>query len=797
MDGYQFPCDPIASSESTIAGPKYRFTLLNDKVLRYEWAEDGQFEDRASTFALWRKFPKPNFRLYDKKDQLEIVTPLFHLTYNKQEFSPNGLKVEFTAKLTHWGAEWRYGQAGSDNLGGTARTLDGVDGRCDMGNGILSRAGYSVLDDSHSMLFDGKGFVTPRRPGRRIDGYLFAYGTDYKGAMESFYAVSGHQPSIPRWSLGNWWSRFYPYNHTEYVALMDKFRENDIPMSVAVIDMDWHWRKESFVPHSGWTGYTWNTNLFPSPKAFTQELYDRNLKITLNDHPHLGVHKHEDVYRELARRLNHDITHEEPIPFDPTSPRFMQAFFDLVHRKLEDIGCDFWWIDWQQGSDSAIPGFDPLWLLNHFQFLDTAKARPDSLPLIFSRYAGPGSHRYPVGFSGDSFATWASLQFQPEFTATASNIGFGWWSHDIGGHLPGERDDECTTRWVQYAVFSPALRLHSSDSRWNSKEPWLYRDECRIAMRNALQLRHRLVPYIYSVSASTESTLPLIQPLYWNFPTRDVAYQFPNQYFFGPSLVTSPVVTPRDTRTNLSKCRVWVPPQRHVDIFTAAVYDGDRELDMYRSLQSVPVLAPEGSIIPLDRETAPANGCKNPVAFEVIVVVGKDGQFKIVENTQDDRKRGDEPAGQRTIEISYDQAAGRLLFDSGVGKAWTFRFISTHIAPSSIKYTVDAMSQEEAEFEVQSLHNGTGTVVRVTPKANTKAVIEIGPNPQLTVHDHTETISQLLRDYQTGINVKDKIWDIIQTDQPTTVKIGALFSLGLEEPFLGPIIELLLADSRE
>lgn len=89
-----------------------------------------------------------------------------------------------------------------------ARTLDGVDGRCDMGAGILSRVGYAALDDTGSMLFDGEGFVGTRLEGDRIDGYLFAYGFDLKGAMKSFYAVSGSQPVVPRWCLGNWWSRY-------------------------------------------------------------------------------------------------------------------------------------------------------------------------------------------------------------------------------------------------------------------------------------------------------------------------------------------------------------------------------------------------------------------------------------------------------------------------------------------------------------------------------------------------------------------------------------------------------------
>lgn len=254
MEDYTFPSDPIANPDSIISGPHYRFTLIHDKVLRYEWAADGVFEDRASTFALFRNFLKPEFRIEDKNDTLEIVTPRFHLSYDKQKFSPNGFHVTFSSKQTLWGVEWRFGTPTKGNMGGTARTLDEVDGRCDMGSGLISTAGYAVVDDSESLLFDGHGFVAPRRPGDRIDGYMFAYGHDYKDAMETFYAISGSPPPVPRWCLGNWWSRYHAYTAGEYLALMDKFKQSGVPLSVAVIDMDWHIIKGDNVDHSGWTG---------------------------------------------------------------------------------------------------------------------------------------------------------------------------------------------------------------------------------------------------------------------------------------------------------------------------------------------------------------------------------------------------------------------------------------------------------------------------------------------------------------------------------------------------------------
>ena len=129
--------------------------------------------------------------------------------------------------------------------------------------------------------------------------------------------------------------------------------------------------------------------------------------------------------------------------------------FKYLHHPNERNGVDFWWIDWQQGSNSKIEGLDPLWMLNHYHYLDNK--RNGKRGLILSRYAGIGSHRYPIGFSGDSVISWDSLDFQPYFTANASNVGYGWWSHDIGGHMNGIKDDELATRWVQFGVFSPIM----------------------------------------------------------------------------------------------------------------------------------------------------------------------------------------------------------------------------------------------------------------------------------------------------------------------------------------------------
>ncbi|KZZ87307.1 Glycoside hydrolase, family 31 [Moelleriella libera RCEF 2490] len=799
MEAFSFPCEPVANSAAVVSGSNYRFTVVNDTVLRYEWSEDGQFEDRASAFAINRNFSPPDFTVNDTEEKLEIITQTYHVTYDKKRFSRSGLAVGFASKVTLWGADWRFGETASDNLGGTARTLDEVDGRCDMGHGILSRTGFSTLDDSQTMLFEQDGTVAPRRAGDRIDGYLFCYGHDYKKGMKAFYDISGRQPVLPRWALGNWWSRYHPYSADEYLELMDRFASRDVPLSVAVVDMDWHEVKGDHIPHAGWTGYTWEKQLFPDPEAFGRALHDRKLKITLNDHPHAGVHHHEEPYEAMAKALGHDTSKKAPILFDPTNAKFMKAYLDVLHRSLEKETCDFWWIDWQQGPISRVPGLDPLWLLNHFHFRDHVNQNGEGRGIIFSRYAGPGSHRYPVGFSGDSIVTWESLKFQPEFTATASNIGYGWWSHDIGGHMGGFRDDEMATRWVQLGVLSPIFRLHSSHSQWTSKEPWNYRKEHCAVMEEFMQFRHRLVPYLHTMNV-LGGAQPLVRPLYWEYPSRAEAYEKANEYFFGSSLVVAPVVEPRNPETNLAKTDVWVPPGRHVDLFTGLVYDGDRELQMFRPLEFVPVLAPEGAIVPLDADATPENGCKNPTRLEVVVVVGKDGDFTIIEDSTDDVDATSGGTSDRKIMLSYQQAEGRLRISKS-SKQWTIKFLSVTRIPKDLKVSVDGQ-ETKSRASVQASSAATPGLVLDVPagEAGREAEVEItlGPDPQLDVWDVTQRLTDWLMGVQMRFDVKDKIRAIgLDGDAPLASRIGGLLGLGLDDAVLGPVVEWLTADSRK
>ncbi|KAK0642050.1 glycoside hydrolase family 31 protein [Cercophora newfieldiana] len=801
---YSFPSQPVANPKAIVtgggSGSYYRFTVLTSRLLRYEWSGDGGFEDRVSTVAFWRDFDVPSFTAIDSGKDLEIRTEYFKLSYDKKKFS-GGLSVKAGKDV------WHYDGNSYGDLGGTARTLDGANGRIPIEPGVLSRnKAYAVLDDSKSMLFEN-GWIAVRQPGR-IDGYFFAYHGNHKAAIRDFYRLSGRQPILPRWTLGNWWSRYHAYSASEYIELLNNFEKASVPLSVGVLDMDWHKVDIPSQYGSGWTGYSWNRELFPDPEGHVKEMHRRGLKVTLNDHPADGVRAFEDLYEDVAKAYHLDPSKGEPVRFDCTDKRFLDVYFDVLKAKLEKQGIDFWWIDWQQGNRSRIPGVDPLWVLNHYHYLTSIRnLDTNEKPITFSRYAGPGSHRYPIGFSGDAHITWASLQFQPEFTATASNIGYGWWSHDIGGHMWGIRSGQLTARWVQLGCFSPILRLHSEKSQWTSREPWLYEPEARDSMEKYLRLRHRLIPYLYTMNirASYEDE-PLIQPMYWNH-NDNAAYSMPNQYYFGPDLIVSPITKPQSTTTLLAGVIAWLPAAsgRYIDILhPSLVYDGNRHIRIHRPLSDIPVFAKEGTILVLDSTPTLRNGVHRPTEVEIQLVVGADAHFELVEEPEKEQSSVHPPLSSfvRTP-ITWRQSDGRLTIGpvwNGTGKwrQWSVKLIGYTNSNVTATTTSDSSSFQPVVDTVN--HTTTinlGAVERWTHHTNNSFEIYLGNDLQLDITDIKTRLHEMLMRCEMYHPSKEDIWQIVTEDEGSVEeRVGKLLALDIDDALKDAVMEIWAADGR-
>ena len=796
QDIYKVKTRPAALEGNMVTGERYRITLLTESLLRLEYSEDGIFEDRATQMVFFRDFPQVKYRVISGEDGIEIHTSRIHLKYNEKEFSSHGLSIQVKGNLSAYHSIWHYGEEIHD-LGGTARTLDEANGAIPLEHGIISRFGYSVIDDSKSQVLLEDGWIEPRKKGIR-DLYFFGYGHNYKEALNDFYRLCGKTPMLPRFALGNWWSRYYKYTEESYMELMERFERENLPFTVAVIDMDWHLVDIDPKYGSGWTGYTWNREFFPDPERFLRRLHEKGMRTTLNVHPADGVRAHEEMYREMAEVMGVDVEAEDPVLCDPASPEFMEAYFRYLHHPREKEGVDFWWIDWQQGSNCKIEGLDPLWIFNHFHFLDSK--RNGKRPMTFSRYAGPGSHRYPIGFSGDTMITWESLDFQPYFTNTAANIGYGWWSHDIGGHMLGYKNDEMTARWTQYGIFSPIMRLHSSSSEFNGKEPWRFKSHTERAMGEALRMRHAMIPYLYTMNyRSYKENLPVNLPMYYEYPEEKKAYEVKNQFLFGTEVIVAPVTQPRVSGLNVAKVTVWLPEGIWYDIFNGTMYRGGRTLDMYRTIDSIPVLAKAGGILPFTDEINGTQASQNPNTLRIKVFAGADGSFELYE---DDNETCLYEEGHCVItEMRYkenEEAVFTVLPSKG----------EVSLIPQKRSYQVEMTGYQEAAMKSARVFvDGTVVSADMSYDENKQAVLvaiaEVGVNQTVKIcmdlkcrskqNRVEERCFAFLNQAEIEFMLKDELYSLIQKEKDMTVLAAELNAMNLSRDLYGSLLEIITA----
>ena len=676
FDAFKIKAAPKTDDAFCVTLKKTRISVLTDSLVRVESSKSGEFCDEPTQSVWFRCFDKPKFESEIKGNRIVIKTSAIELSYNTAADYMEYIILPDGEKVT----DYRSG-----NLKGTTRTLDQSFGSVSLDDGIMSESGVAVFDDSKSLILNEDGTVSPRSTKEK-DCYYFAYGNNYRQALRDFFKLTGAPPLVPRFTLGNWWSRYRAYTQDEYVTLMKRFLDEEIPITVATIDMDWHWVdvkskfgkdsyslkdndsiKKSFydaISNGGWTGYSWNTDLFPDYKAFLKWLQSKNFKVTMNLHPASGVRWFEDMYSEFAEFMGDDPELKKTYPFDITDKKFVEGYFKILHKPYEKDGVDFWWIDWQQGTKSNIPGLDPLWALNHYHSMDLARDG-DKRPLILSRFAGAGSHRYALGFSGDTAQSWKVLDFQPYFTSTATNIGYTWWSHDIGGHHFGVKNDELYLRWVQYGVFSPIMRLHSTSNEFMGKEPWKYSKPIEILATDALRFRHRLIPYIYSMNYRTHHDgLALVEPMYYAYPDTKEAYNCKNEFMFGSELIVCPITSPVSKKTNMAGTQAWLPEGRYTDIFTGRIYHGGTT-KMFRDISTIPVLAKEGAIIPLDVNDR-INDWKNPKALELLIYRGK-GSFSMYEDDGESMKFEKGAFAQTVYEVKENGKKISFVINAATG----------------------------------------------------------------------------------------------------------------------------------
>jgi len=804
----------VSKPQAIFKGQFYRITILSDLLVRLEFSEEGYFEDRPTEFAKFRNFPLPQMKVDQNERVLDITTKYFNLRYEKEKsFFSNKYSPESILKIKLVGTnkEWYYGHPEARNYGGIITNLDNTTDpfiqesevmdlkqikkkvenmMFTKQKGLYSGDGFVSIDDSNSNFLAEDGTLI-FNDKKRIDVYVFLYNRDFGNCLQSYYTLTGMPPLIPRYALGIWWNKSDYYDFDAIKKLLADFNRNKIPLSVLLLGDNWHLKDKNNLKRFN-SGFTFNRELFYKPAEFTKYLHDRGVRVGLSLDPSEGIHPHEPKYTEIAKALGH--SDKQTIPFNVFDRTLLVAYLKELIDPLYTVGVDFFEINYRNLKDKKTND-----ALNYYHFTDCTKME-GLRPMILSRPSTYAPHLYPAHYSGETLVSWNTLKELPMYNSTASNLGMSWWSHDIGGYKEGVEDTELYARYVQYGTFSPIFRFSAKYGRYYKREPWKWDIKTTHIVSQYCIMRHRLVPYIYSEAYKYYKVgLPLIQPLYYQYPEIYDEIDYKNEYYFGSELLVAPITKSKDKIMNRSVERIFLPKGTWYDFKTGKKYLGDKRYILFYRDEDYPVFARNGSIVCMGDLEENLNATNCPKTMEIHIFPGKSNQYNLYE---DDGYSNLYKEGYYLLtRVDYNYMANNytLIIRPVEGK--------TGIVPAKRTYRIRFRNTREAEdvivyidnekVECETLVDDTDFIVEVKDVPTTKQLtinckgkdIEID-----AVRLINEDIDSIISDLQIKTTLKVEIGTIIFSNlslEQKRMAIRKLSKKGLDKQFINMFMKLL------
>ena len=601
-------------------GNKYRITVLSEILLRLEYSENGEFLDEATEFARNRKFPIPKFTVQQDERFLVIETSYFRLEYAKEKpFTGTKFVPEANLKVLLTGTDkyWYFNHVEARNFKTIGYSLDNQENININNKGLYSTDGFVSIDDSNSLIIKDDSFY--KRNEKSIDTYLFMYKRDFGLVFRDYFKLTNKPIFIPRYMFGNIWNKDEYYTDQNLKDLINKFNKNDIPLNAIILGNNWHSKNNSVY------GLSWNNDLFIDYNKFINYLKEKNIYLGVTINPIL-ISKSENNINEFISSNNIDAVKED-IPLNIYNKSIMDNYFKVFLDPLVDNGVSSFLIDYNNINDLY-----SLRVLNYYHskyFKD--KALKNS---ILSRNGLINTHTTNIVYTGKTLVSWNVLNKLPEYIISACNSGISFISTDIGGYYGGIEDDELYRRFIQFGTFSPILRLSSSSSHYYKREPWMWDMNTLNVSKYYLRLRSMLIPYLYTEAYNySETGIPIIKPIYYNYPEVYDELEYRNVYFFGSSLFVSPITKQKDIVMNRTIQRIFFPSGIWYDFKTGIKYVGNKRYISFYKDEDYPVFATQGSIIPLATLNEDyLNSSKNPDGFEIHIFPGKSNTYIIYED---------------------------------------------------------------------------------------------------------------------------------------------------------------------
>ena len=741
----------VAKEKNILKGRTYRFTVLTERLIRLEYNENGNFIDSPTERVLYRDLETPKFDFQDSPSVLVIQTSYFKLTYQKEKpfagnkVSPdNNLKVE----LLNTDRSWYYGHPEIRNFGMPNKNLSSD--KITEGKGLYSADGMASIDDTKSLIYNPDGTIF-QNPEPHIDVYLFMYNNDFEEALKDYYKIT---------------------------------------LSLVVLDKDWHDR----ILLDGKplkTGFTFNKKLFRSPKDMTNYLHGKSIRIGLSVTPSEGLFNVDPMFKEALKYLPTDEMGK--IPFNAFDPKFVDVYLKLYIHQLDNFGIDFYWLDTQNTIDNL-----SLNMLKHYEFYDMQRDYKRR-PLLLSNLDPISPHRYPVAYSGKTDVSWKTLAKTPFYNNNTFNIGAPFIANDVAGYYKGTEDAELYIRSVQLATFSPILKFGSDSGKYYKREPWRWDIKTYTIAKQYLQLRHKLIPYIYSEAYKYHKFGDqLIKPLYYQKKELYDDFNYRNEYYFGKELFIAPITTPKESVMNVVIHNFYLPEGIWYDFVTGKKFPGGRKYTSFFRDQDYPVFARQGAIIPMGYNDN-LNDTTPPKNMEINIFPGKSNTYTLFEDDGESDLYRKDFYLLTQIDYNYLPNNYSLIIRSVEGKS--------SIVPDKRNYKIIFRNTKHTNgVNVYSNRDSVSFKTYIDGPNFVVEVNDVSTIGQLTINCQgndieidavrliNDDIERILSDLQISTTLKEKIDTILFGKEPIKKKRIAIRKLskdGLDKKFIKMFLRLL------
>jgi alpha-glucosidase (family GH31 glycosyl hydrolase) len=481
-----------------------------------------------------------------------------------------------------------------------------------LSTGTNGRGYGCYVDNVWHLRFDlgkaQKDRLTWTSPGGPLDYYIIN-GPSFKSIIDQYTQLTGRPTMLPLYAFGFWQSRCFFKNFPDIQRTVDRLKAGGLPLDVLVVDSDWDKTDMDF---------QWKPEFLGERTAedWIRGLHANGARTMLSTKGPMIAKEAENYPEALSKGLFATDGHGKTLTtgyyggdlMDFTHPD-MEAWLTTQLQPLSKQGIDAWWLDliepegeppqavYHAGKSADVHNTFPL--LNYRTYFDYERAiHPDSRPVILGRAASAGTQRYSgIVWTGDINSDWPTFQAHIPEAQNTGLSGLPYWTNDSGGFISGFLDHdrfgahaELYERWFEFTCFAPIARAHKA----GPSEPYEYGPVVEATAKKYLQLRYRLLPYIYNSAHEAASTgLPMLRPLvleYQNDPGSAVAK---TEYLFGHDLLVAPVVLARTTARP-----VYFPPGRWISYDEGFEMSGSVTVNVAAPHDRIPLFVRAGSILP-------------------------------------------------------------------------------------------------------------------------------------------------------------------------------------------------------